>query len=96
MKHANILMIELVFNIPYAHSLKEKRQPVKSIKQRLQNRFNASVAEIDALESWQKAVLGLVMLSNDKVYLQQQASKIEQLVIDEADMELIDFNQTFI
>lgn len=96
MNRAHILFINVVLHIPYAQSLKQKRQPVKSLKQRLQNRFNASISEIDSLDDWQKAVLGVAMVSNDKSYLDQQASKIEQTIIDETDMELIVFNKEFL
>jgi len=96
MSQAAVLFIKVVLHIPYAQSLKQKRQPVKSLKQRLQNRFNASIAEIDALDNWQRAVLGVAMIANDKVYLEQQASKIEQIIIDEADMELIEFSKEFL
>ena len=96
MSKAHILFIKVALHIPYAHSLKQKRQPVASLKQRLQNRFNASVSEIDALDDWQKAVLGIVMIAKDRVYLEQQAAKIEQIIIEEIDMELIEFSREFI
>lgn len=96
MSKASILCIKVVLHIPYAQSLKQKRQPVKSLKQRLQNRFNASVSEIDALDEWQRAVLGVAMIANDRTYLEQQASKIEQLIIEETDMELIEFANEFL
>lgn len=96
MSAANILFVNVVLHIPYAQSLKQKRQPVKSLKQKLQNRFNASIAEIDALDNWQRAILGIAMIANDKVYLEQQASKMEQFIIEETDMELVEFNKEFL
>ena len=96
MSRSHILFIEIALHIPYAHSLKQKRQPIRSLKQRLQNRFNISIAEIDALDDWQRAIFGVVMISNDKTYLEQQASKIEQIILDEIDMELIHFNKEFL
>ena len=96
MSKTYILFIKMVLSIPYAHSLKQKRQPVRSLKQRLQNRFNASVSEIDALDDWQRAVIGVAMIANDKVYLEQEASKIEQIIIEEVDMELLEFTQELI
>jgi hypothetical protein len=95
MSKVNILFIKVILCIPYAQSLKQKRQPVKSLKQRLQNRFNASVAEIDALDNWQQAILGVTMIANDKAYLEQQASKIQRFILDETDMELVEYTQEF-
>jgi uncharacterized protein YlxP (DUF503 family) len=48
-----------------ARSFKDKRQVVKSIKDRLRNRFNVSVAEVDALDKHQLAVLGFAMVANE-------------------------------
>lgn len=93
MRRTYILFINIVLHISYAQSLKQKRQPVKSLLQKLKNRFNASVSEVDALDDWNKAVLGVAMISNDKVYLEQQASKIEKTIIDESDMELFTFTK---
>ncbi len=64
-----LLVIEL--RLAENHSLKGKRQVVKSIKDRLRNRFNVSVAELDPLEDWQRAVLGLVTLSKDRLMVEQ-------------------------
>jgi hypothetical protein len=52
-----------------ARSLKDKRQVVKSIKDRLRNGFNVSVAEIAALDNRQLAVLGIAMVSNEAHHL---------------------------
>lgn len=82
-----ILSIELF--IPMAHSLKEKRKHIKSLKERLKNRFNASVSEIDALDDWQRAVLGVAMISNDRRYLEKQYSAIEHYVLEARDLELL-------
>ena len=48
-----------------SRSLKDKRQVVKSIKDRLHNGFNVSVAEVDALDNLQVDVLGMAMVSNE-------------------------------
>jgi uncharacterized protein YlxP (DUF503 family) len=48
-----------------SRTLKDKRQVVQSIKDRLQNRFNVSVAEVDAQDHRQLAVLGLAMVGSE-------------------------------
>lgn len=59
-----------------SHSLKEKRHVVKSLRDRLHNKFNVSVAEIDCQDLWQRAVLAAVTVSPDK----GQAEKVLQAV----------------
>lgn len=85
----HVLLIKLSLKIPCAHSLKEKRSQIKSLKDRLKNRFNASVAEIDALDNWQRTVIGICLISNDKVYLDKQYSLIDSLVLEYTELEMI-------
>jgi uncharacterized protein YlxP (DUF503 family) len=53
------------------HSLKGKRQVVRSVVGRLRNRFNLAVAEVEEQEVWQTAVLGLTCVSNDGRHARQ-------------------------
>jgi hypothetical protein len=71
-----VLTLEL--HIEDAHSLKDKRHVVKSLKDRLRERFNVSVAEIDHLESWQSSVVAAVTVSNDRVYAEQLLQAVER------------------
>lgn len=48
-----------------SHSLKAKRGVVRSISQRVRNRFNLSVAEVGGQDTWQRAVLGLTAAGMD-------------------------------
>jgi hypothetical protein len=48
------------------HDLKGKRQVLKSIKDRVRNRFNVSIAEVDGLDAWQRSTLGVACVSKDR------------------------------
>jgi uncharacterized protein YlxP (DUF503 family) len=63
--------------IRQSRTLKDKRQVVQSIKDRLQNRFNVSVAEVDAEDHRQLAVLGLAMVGNEARHVR---TVLEQIV----------------
>ena len=80
------LRIRLV--IRGARSLKDKRRTVKSIKDRVRNKFNASIAEVGALESYQTAVLGVAVVANDHDYIRSVLSKITNLAGTTRDAEL--------
>lgn len=56
----------VVIHIPGSASLKDKRRQVKSLKDRIRNTFNVSVAEIEDKDLWQRAVLGIACVSEDK------------------------------
>jgi hypothetical protein len=64
-------LLTLEIHIPESHSLKDKRQVLRSLKDRLRGRFNVAVAELDHQESWQRAQVGIVSLSNDAAHLEQ-------------------------
>jgi len=85
----HILLIKLNLLIPNAHSLKEKRRQIKSLRDRISSRFNASIAEVDELDNWQKSVIGVCLLSNDKSYLDKQYSLIEAVVLEYTELELM-------
>ncbi|HET7034689.1 MAG TPA: DUF503 domain-containing protein [Thermomicrobiaceae bacterium] len=73
----------LSIQIPGAQSLKDKRRVVKSLTQRLQNRFNVAVAEVDQLDAWQSAVVGLAVVSNSAAHADQMLSTILRFVEDD-------------
>ncbi len=57
-------VLTLEIHIPEAHSLKDKRQVLRSLKDRLRSRFNVAVAELEGQDSWQHSVVGVVTISN--------------------------------
>ncbi len=73
-----------------SRSLKDKRQVVKSIKDRLRNSFNVSVAEVDALDNRQLAVLGFAMVSSDAHHLKVALGEILQALRVHPVAELLD------
>lgn len=62
------------------HSLKGKRQVLRSIKDRVRNRFNVSVAEVDDLDSWHRATLGVACVSRDRAQVERQLEHVAAFV----------------
>ncbi|MDH5741680.1 MAG: DUF503 domain-containing protein [Nitrospira sp.] len=54
-----------------SQSLKDKRQVLHGLKDRLRGKFNLSIAEVDGQDLWQKAVLGMACVANDGSYVNQ-------------------------
>jgi len=69
-----ILRIDLM--IPGSRSLKDRRQVVRSLKERLRSRFDVACAEVGDVESWNRASLGISAVANEKPILQDIASEI--------------------
>ncbi|WP_447600911.1 DUF503 domain-containing protein [Nitrospira sp. Nam80] len=57
--------------IPEGHSLKGKRQVLQSLKNRLREKFNLSVAEVGEQDLWQKSILGLACVANESAHVNQ-------------------------
>lgn len=81
----------IVLRIQENQSLKQKRQVVKSIVDRVKNRFNVAIAEVDALDSHQTAVLGAVTVSNDSRHVNRILSHVVNFVEDTGSAELTDY-----
>jgi uncharacterized protein len=77
-------LLTLEIHIPDARSLKDKRQVLRGLKERLRARFNVAIAELDHQDTWQRSQVGIVSLSNDEAHLQQSL----QSVVDEAERML--------
>jgi hypothetical protein len=73
-----IAYLTLEIRIEGAHSLKDKRQVLRSVKDGLRNHFNVSVAEIDASDAWQRATIGVVSISDSRDYLEGLMRNVER------------------
>jgi len=69
-----VMQVELL--IHDAMTLKDKRRVVKSIKDRISNAFNVSIAEVDELDRHRKAILGISMVGNDSDYVRNSLDKV--------------------
>ncbi len=70
-----VLTFEL--RLEHSHSLKDKRQVVKSLKDRLRSRFNVAVAEIWEQEMWQRAIVAAVTISSDQKAAEEALQRVE-------------------
>jgi len=73
-----IAFLTLELRIEGAQSLKDKRQVLRSLKDKLRNGFNVAVAELDASDLWQRATIGVVSVSNSQDYLQGLMQNVER------------------
>ena len=70
----------LEISIPHAQSLKDRRQVVRSLKDKLRHGFNISVAEMDDASLWNRATLGFAAISASATYLTGQMREVESAV----------------
>jgi uncharacterized protein YlxP (DUF503 family) len=69
-------ILTLEIQLPYSHSLKEKRAVLQKMRDRLRARFNVAVAELDHQDMWQHATLGVVSVSSSRPLLESAFQKV--------------------
>ena len=88
--HIGLCTIEL--HLPGNGSLKGKRSVIKSVVTRVSREFNVSIAEVDAQNSWQRAVLGVACVSSSAGYAHGQLERVVQWIENHRlDVELMDY-----
>lgn len=73
-------ILSLHLHLPGCRSLKEKRRRVRPLLHRLHKEFNLSVAEVDAQDVWQTAIIACVTVSNDGGHVQQTLQRVVQWI----------------
>ena len=91
--HIGVCKIRL--RIPESDSLKTKRRVIKSLIARLKNRFNVAIAEVEALDAHQLAILAAVSVSNDARHLNKVISGFINFVEANVEAELLDYETEF-
>jgi uncharacterized protein len=76
-----IASLTLELYIEAAQSLKDRRQVVRSLKDRLRTSFNVSVAELDSAELWNRATIGIVGISSSRDYLDGLMKNVENAAV---------------
>jgi uncharacterized protein YlxP (DUF503 family) len=88
-----IATLTLEIRIEHAQSLKDKRQVLRSLKDKLRQQFNVSVAELEETDLWQRATLGVVSISSSRDYLTQMMQSVDksaQRIARDAGGEVVD------
>jgi uncharacterized protein len=79
-----------------SNSLKDKRQVIKSILDRIRERFNVSAAEVDELDNWRRATLGFACVSKDQSFVDQVLQKVLAFVESNPQVEVADVQMEFV
>jgi uncharacterized protein YlxP (DUF503 family) len=88
----NVGTCRVKLRFPENHSLKGKRQILKSIVTRLRSKFNVSVAEVGDNDLWQLATLGIACVSNNQRYTNEVLSKAVDFIVNgRFEIEIVDY-----
>lgn len=86
-----IVRIEL--HLPASRSLKDKRSVVRSLKERIRQRVQAAVAEVDHQDLWQRAAIGVAVVSGDRQQVDEMLQSVRRLVEGTYEAELLDWQE---
>ncbi|MDR2181365.1 MAG: DUF503 domain-containing protein [Treponema sp.] len=85
-----VSMIQMIFEIPDVGSIKDKRRVVKSINDRLKDRFHLSAAEVDLQDSPSFAQIGAALVSNSRTFGESVLRKAFAMIENEAPVRIHD------
>jgi uncharacterized protein YlxP (DUF503 family) len=92
--YISLLTIELM--IPWARSLKDRRSAVRGLKDRLRSRFNASVTEIACQDKWQRAVITVCIVDNDRQQLEADMNRVRRQCEEARDLQVTGVHQQWL
>jgi len=85
-----VASVRVTLRLYAARSIKDKRQVVTSVRERLRNRFNLSVAEVGSQDDWRTAELGLATVASDGVGIDKTIDAVTRFLDDDVRFELVE------
>lgn len=85
-------LASIQIHIPESGSLKSKRHFLKGIKDRVKNRFNVSIAEVDHNDLWQRTTLGVSVVTNQKQFANQILSQVVDFIGKVNGVQILDYS----
>lgn len=89
-----ILQVEV--HLPLSQSLKDKRSVLKSLRDQLRGHFNIAVAELDSNETWQRAIIGISTVGDDRTYMQGLLRQVTDWLRGTRLVELIRVDEEYV
>ena len=87
-------IVRFEVHLPAAHSLKDKRQIVRSMKERLRERVRASVAEVEFQDLWQRAAIGVAVVAADGGQVREMLQRARAIVDQYLQAQVLDWQET--
>ena len=75
-------VVQFELHIPSSHSLKEKRQVLRKLKDRAFSKYKVSISEVGCLDKWQLAKMGFSLVGNDSKVIESLMTKILNFIFE--------------
>ena len=86
-------IVRFELHLPQAQSLKDKRQVVRSMKERIRERVHASVAEVEYQDLWQRAAIGLAVVAPDGGQVRERLQSARHIVDQYLQAQVLDWQE---
>ena len=90
-----IIYCEINLWLPVVYSLKDKRSIIKSLQEKLKNKFNVAVAELAQNDLWKNSTIGIVSVSANKRFLEQLINKIISFIDEFTGVEISNYTSKY-
>ena len=87
--------VRLELRLPFASSLKDKRQTLRSLKDRLR-RKNVSIVESDYQDSWQRATVELALAAVSRGAAEEKREEIRRALLNYEDLMVVEWREEFV
>ena len=87
--------VRLELELPFSSSLKDKRQTLRSLKDRLR-RKNVSVVEADYQDLWQRATVELALAGIDRRSLEERREEVRRTLLNYEDLAILEWREVFV
>lgn len=77
--------------LPESRSLKDKRQILKSLQERIRHRFEVAIAEVDHNDLWQRSTLGMAAVSTAVKHADEVLVKVVRFIEQDRRVQLLDY-----
>lgn len=92
----HVAVVRLELHIPTSRSLKEKRAALRPIVEGIRHRFQVSVAEVGYQDKWQRALVGLAVVSDSYAHAADVVAAVERWVWSKPDVDVCGFDTTWV
>lgn len=87
--------VRLELELPFSSSLKDKRQTLRSLKDRLRRR-NVSVVEADQQDLWQRATVELALAGIDRRALEERREEVRRTLLNYEELSILEWREEFV
>lgn len=92
----HVAIVQLELHIPTSRSLKEKRAALRPIVEGIRHRFQISVAEVGYQDKWQRALVGMAVVSESYAHAAEVLDAVERWVWSKPEVEVSRFERTWV